>query len=327
MIFNQWYAILESKEVPGNKPVGVTRLNEKLVLWRDAQGELGCIKHHCCHRGAALELGKVVGDHIQCPFHGFEYDKTGKVQKIPAIGEQEKVADWYNVEHYTVREKYDFIWLWWGDEDKMTDEIPFFDDLEHEDFSYKSFKDHWPVHYSRAVENQLDVVHLPFVHHNTIGAGHKTLVNGPVVVVDGNRLTFYVDNEKDHHQKPMLPEEIKNLGDLPYLKMVFPNIWENIISDKVRVMAAFVPVDEENSVVYIRFYQRFITVPVLSELVNLLGILFSIIILRQDKRVVISQRPVKTDVKMDEKLIVGDLPIIEYRNKREALKKEGIKNN
>ena len=31
MIRNQWYAILESNEVRRGKPVGVTRLGEKLV--------------------------------------------------------------------------------------------------------------------------------------------------------------------------------------------------------------------------------------------------------------------------------------------------------
>ncbi|MEF9918271.1 MAG: aromatic ring-hydroxylating dioxygenase subunit alpha [Eubacterium sp.] len=322
MIFNKWYAILESKDVPDKRPVGVTRLNEKLVLWRDSKGKACCIKHQCCHRGAALELGKVVGDHLQCAFHGFEYDCKGQVKKIPAIGADTLVSSWYGVEHFTVREEHDFIWLWWGDPNKMTAEIPFFDDLEHPDFSYKSFKDHWPVHYSRAVENQLDVVHLPFVHHNTIGRGQKTLVNGPVVVRDGNTLIFYVDNQKDHHQKPLQPEEIEDYKHFPHLKLIFPNIWENIIGEKIRVMAAFAPIDEENTVVYIRFYQRFVTVPIMSEWINLMGILYSIVILRQDKRVVVSQRPVKSEKGMDEKLIVGDLPIIEYRNTREALKKQ-----
>jgi len=34
MIRNQWYVVLESAEV-GTHPIGVTRLGEKLVFWRD----------------------------------------------------------------------------------------------------------------------------------------------------------------------------------------------------------------------------------------------------------------------------------------------------
>ncbi len=44
----------------------------------------------------------------------------------------------------------------------------------------------WHVPFLRAVENQLDVMHLPFVHKTTIGRGNRTLVNGSVVKwIDG----------------------------------------------------------------------------------------------------------------------------------------------
>ena len=43
------------------------------------------------------------------------------------------------------------------------------------------------------------------------------------------------------------------------------------------------------------------------------------LLLRQDKRVVLTQRPKKTAVEMDERLIQGDLPIIRYRRHRRAL--------
>jgi len=36
MIPSQWYAILESIEVKKSKPIGVTRMGEKLVAWRDS---------------------------------------------------------------------------------------------------------------------------------------------------------------------------------------------------------------------------------------------------------------------------------------------------
>jgi hypothetical protein len=66
-----------------------------------------------------------------------------------------------------------------------------------------------------------------------------------------------------------------------------------------------------------------VKLPVLKQLVNWFGKIFSIIILRQDKRVVIKQLPKKTELKMSEKLIQGDLPIIQYRRVREELKARG----
>jgi phenylpropionate dioxygenase-like ring-hydroxylating dioxygenase large terminal subunit len=76
MIYNQWYVILESKELKKNKPLKITRLNEKLSLWRDENGNVGCIADKCCHRGVSLSCGKIIDGELECPFHGFMYDKS-----------------------------------------------------------------------------------------------------------------------------------------------------------------------------------------------------------------------------------------------------------
>jgi phenylpropionate dioxygenase-like ring-hydroxylating dioxygenase large terminal subunit len=87
----------------------------------------------------------------------------------------------------------------------------------------------------------LDVVHLPFVHRTTIGRGNKTLVHGPVAKWNENRLTFYVKNEVDQGQRPEKPSEIENFEKLFHLQLQMPNIWQNIISDQLRIFAAFAP--------------------------------------------------------------------------------------
>jgi phenylpropionate dioxygenase-like ring-hydroxylating dioxygenase large terminal subunit len=322
MIKNQWYAILDSNEIKKKKLVGVVRLGEKLVLWRRKDGSIACIADKCCHRGAKLSAGKLCGDHIQCPFHGFEYNETGKVIMIPANGKNTPVPERYEVQRYEVSEKGGLVWLWWGEKTELLPPIPFFEELE--EFSYSQIIDYWDIHYSRCIENQLDVMHLPFVHYNTIGADKKTLVNGPVVHWDEETMTFYVFNVIDDGKTiPLKPSEIEDPEKLFSLKFRFPNIWQNVISDKVRVFAAFVPIDEEKSVIYLRFYQKFVRLPILSHIVNFFGKLFSNIILKQDKRVVLTQIPRKTSYGMKEKLVQGDLPIIEYRRRRDELKKQG----
>ena len=163
----------------------------------------------CCHRGASLSCGKVNGGHVACPFHGFEYDPSGKVHYIPANGKSAPVAENYHVKDYIVREAYGLIWLWYGEEKDELPEIRFFDELK-EGFAYGEFCENWNVHYSRTIENQLDVVHLPFVHATTIGRGDKRLVNGPVVKWDDNLMTFYVDNTSDNGQAPLRPDEIQD---------------------------------------------------------------------------------------------------------------------
>ena len=100
-----------------------------------------------------------------------------------------------------------------------------------------------------------------------------------------------------------------------------PNLWQNIISDNVRIVAAFAPIDEENTKIYLRFYQSFMKLPVLKQIINSLSSIPNKIILHQDRRVVLTQLPKKSELKMGENLITGDLPIIEFRRKREDLKK------
>jgi phenylpropionate dioxygenase-like ring-hydroxylating dioxygenase large terminal subunit len=322
MIRNQWYAILESHEVKKQKLIGITRFGEKLVLWRDEIGKIYCIKDKCAHRGASLSAGKICPDSlaVQCPFHGFEYDISGKCRIIPANGKSSKVPDRFFVDNYPVKEFHEMIFIWWGDQKKEIDELPFFTNINDKEFSYITFKDKWPVHYSRAIENQLDLVHVPFVHYNTIGRGNRTLVNGPVQLIEKNQIFFWVFNEKDFGQIPKKAEDLPQ-PDMKkqHIHFIVPNIWQNWINSSLRVFVAFVPIDNNNTLIYMRTYQKFVILPIIKHFIDLIMFLFSRKVLLQDKRVVITQIPIQTSLKMNENLIQGDLPIITYRKIRDEL--------
>jgi phenylpropionate dioxygenase-like ring-hydroxylating dioxygenase large terminal subunit len=327
MIPNQWYVILESKEVKAGKPVGVTRMGEKLVLWRDAQGQLACLGDRCPHRGAAFSVGQCLNGRVQCPFHGFEYDATGRCRVVPANGYQTPAPKVMQARAYPVREAHGFIYLWWGPQpanEAALPLLPFFDSIDESAFSSITFQDPWATHYSRAIENQLDVVHLPFVHYNTIGRGHRTLVNGPLTRLTpmsghSDLLELWVYNDVDRGQRPLEPAEMPAPARRPFLQFRFPNLWQNWISDEMRIVAAFVPVDDEHMIMYLRTYQKFVRLPVLSQLVNLMNMASSFVIERQDRRVVITQQPKRSDLRIGEHPIQGDDPIIKYRRRRREL--------
>jgi len=321
MIRNQWYIVLESREVKKGQLVGVTRFGERMVFWRDTTGKLVCFKDKCVHRGASLAIGKHYGDEIACPFHGFRYDKSGKVTLIPTNGKSSEVAPYFHIQTYPLFEKFGWVFLWWGDQ-QSTEEPHYFSDVD-ENFSWASSAHLWPVHYSRAIENQLDLVHLPFVHYNTIGRGNKTLVNGPVQVIQDGSIAFWVYNERDHGQKPKKAEDLPP-PDLSrqHIHFIFPNMWQNYILDNMRILVAFVPIDDSNTRIYLRVAQKFVKTPLLRRVVDRLSLFFSEIVLNQDKRVVITQLPIASQLKMEEKLIPGDLPIITYRQMRDNLLKK-----
>jgi len=322
MIRNRWYAVLDTKEVPKNGLIGVMRFGEKLAFWRTDNDEIACIIDKCCHRGASISEGKIVDGHAQCPFHGFKYNIEGKVKLIPANGKAAPVEDRYRVKSYPTKEKYGLIWVFWGEKVDEISKVPFFDDLK-DGFYYGQIKDHWPMHYTRCIENQMDVVHVPFVHHNTIGRGGKTIVYGPKVKWKSEQLTWYVKNLVDDGEiKAKSANEMGDEKGLFSLQIIMPNIWHNIIAEKVRVFAAFAPIDKDNTMIYLRFYQSFMPVWGIRHLIGFVGKLYSKIILRQDKRVVVTQLPRKSSMRMDEKLIPGDRPIAEFRRRRDELLKK-----
>lgn len=77
----------------------------ELALFRNAAGEICCVVDKCTHRGAQLSKGKVKDNCVQCPFHGLEFDKSGKCAFIPANGKA-STADIsrYNVQSFPVKE-------------------------------------------------------------------------------------------------------------------------------------------------------------------------------------------------------------------------------
>lgn len=318
MIRNQWYAVLDCQEVKRGKPLGVKRMGERMVFWRDEDNVVTCMVDQCVHRGAALSSGRIVRNAIQCPFHGFEYDQKGRCRCIPANGKSIEVPAAFLVKTYPAREEQGFIWIWWGEIRTELPPLPIFPDLDGS-YSLAGIKDQWSVDYTRAIENQLDVFHLPFVHASTIGRGARTISDGPVTKLDHDRMEIWVYSRKEDGTGSKRTGDLQQPQKPPQLIFHFPNTWMNRISKDIRLIAGFAPVDEGTCVIYIHQYQRLVNLPLARELFNFIGMIANRIILNQDKRVVLSQLPKKVNLISGEKLISQDRPIILFRTRRRDL--------
>ena len=321
MIPNQWYVLLESRQVK-DTPIGVTRMGEKMVFWRDADGQVSCLRDRCPHRGVALSRGQIINGNLQCPFHGFEYDASGRCTLIPANGRSASVPKVFQAHSYPTYESRGFIWVWWGG--NPPDELPpprFFDDVD-DTFTYRTIYDPWDAHYTRVIENQLDVAHVPFLHYNTIGRGNRTLFDGPGLQwIDKDLFYIYTYNRVDDGTPPRKPSQVPAPDPTREYKLefLFPNLWQNYIQADMRVIGAFVPVDEEHTLLYLRYCQRFVTLPLLRDLVAWLALPYNRYIAHQDRRIVVTHQPLASGLRIGERLIQADQPIIAYRRRREAL--------
>ena len=323
MIPNQWYAVLSSGLLKQKRPVGARRFGENLVFFRDNEGEACCVTDVCAHRGASLAGGCVAGGHIKCPFHGIEYDARGSCVHIPSEGRASKTdLSRFQLKHYPTREIGDVIFAWYGDSEPIG-EPDVFDVMTDPSFAYDHTEDGWNVHYSRVIENQLDVSHLAFVHRTTIGRGNKTLVNGPKVVwLDENTLQTSANNEVDAGQSPK-PSSEAVIRDTN-LTFKYPNLWLNHVSDKIQILAFFIPVDEERSIIALRFYNKITGFKLVDKVIAWFGSRANRVVERQDKRVVETQLPKKTGLGIGEKLVAADKPIMEYRMRRGKLQKKSL---
>ena len=321
MIRDQWYAIMASAQIKPGRLVAAKRFGENLVLFRNRAGKLGCVSDLCAHRGASLGKGCVSDGNIKCPFHGIEYDTSGKCVYVPSEGRSSE-ADFsrFDLRNYETREIGGIVFAWYGT-DRPDHEPDCFDVVTDDSYVYDEMQDHWKVHYSRVIENQLDVSHLAFVHRTTIGRGNRTLCNGPKIVwLDDNTLQTSANNETDTGQLPKPAEEcvIKSTN----LTFKFPNMWLNHVTDKIMIMAYFIPVDDENSIIALRFYNKITGVRLIDRVIAKIGSVANRIVERQDKRIVETQLPKASQLRMDENLVVADMPIIKYRGRREELKRK-----
>jgi phenylpropionate dioxygenase-like ring-hydroxylating dioxygenase large terminal subunit len=319
MINHQWYVVLESNEVKRGKLLSVKRMGRKLVVWRDDNNQVNVVEDRCPHMGASLSQAKYRDGEIACAFHGLQFNGRGDCTYVPALGRTGKIPRAMHANAYPVFEQHGFIWVWYAEDDVQPQESPRFFESITDAFSYSSLHQKWAIHYSRMAENQLDVMHLPFVHASTIGRAGKTVVDGPYVEVDGERIEVWVMNRHENGEPARKVSTIMRPARHPGLQFQFPNLWHNWISDEVRVLAAFVPVDEENSIFYGRFYQRFNKIPVMKHLVNFSGKIGSHLIAWQDHQVVTKMKPPASSLTDGDILLQSDNAISTYRRMRRKM--------
>ena len=75
---HSWYCAGLSTELPTGGVLSRRLAGEDLVLFRSEAGVVSALDAYCPHLGAHLgHGGRVEGDCIRCPFHGFHFDGSG----------------------------------------------------------------------------------------------------------------------------------------------------------------------------------------------------------------------------------------------------------
>ncbi len=165
MYINFWYPICTTDELNAENPRLVELLGVRLVAFRDASGNAHVLSDTCIHRGGSLSKGKVNGDCVRCPYHGWEYDGNGNCVLIPSMSDK-KPPGRAKVDGYPVQEKYGVVFAFLGDlPEAERPPLHLVEEYGQEGWQFSGpLVFELEAYFERSIENGLDPVHNEFVH-------------------------------------------------------------------------------------------------------------------------------------------------------------------
>ena len=164
---NYWYPLALSNEVPADRPLAVTALGEDLVLWRDSSGNPHTFVDSCPHRAVKLSAGHVLGDRIQCAYHGLEFDAEGRCVWIPWEGDAPEKCGVVRARTYPTAELGGFVWVYVGEVDQFPPppvERIAPPEMLRDDFVGYGRRGTWETNWLLAWDGTFDPQHNAFLH-------------------------------------------------------------------------------------------------------------------------------------------------------------------
>ena len=178
---NGWFHIGFSDELAPGALTRVEALGQELVVFRGEDGEAHVLDAYCAHLGAHLgHGGRVVGNKIRCPFHGWCYDGAGRcveisyARKIPANA---RIASW------PVDEVNGQIYVWYHAQGKEPNyRIPVIKEYGSPEWTSTWTRYSWELrtHPQEIMENAIDWPHFEFVHSTDAPKHKEYCFDGPM---------------------------------------------------------------------------------------------------------------------------------------------------
>ena len=154
-------------------------MGENIVIWCDGKGHICVAEATCPHLGS--DLGPAAGGRVRngrliCPFHGFEYDATGRCVATPFAPAPESAK----LRVFHTREVSGLVFAWWGSGGRppqwsLPDDPPA--GARWSELGFRTIR--FPGHPQETTENAVDLAHLRHVH------GYQNVSRVGPVSVDG----------------------------------------------------------------------------------------------------------------------------------------------
>jgi phenylpropionate dioxygenase-like ring-hydroxylating dioxygenase large terminal subunit len=172
-----WYAALPSSELKRGQMFRQMLLNRPFLLLRDKQGKVSALDDHCPHRGIPLSDGNFDGEVVECCYHGWKFDCTGKCVHIPALlpGSPVKVER-IKTKSFPCEEADGLIWVYVSSsksKDKVADvpRLAVFSDKYKQNLISRPLR----CDMDHGIVGLMDPAHGPFVHKSWWWRNRKSI--------------------------------------------------------------------------------------------------------------------------------------------------------
>ena len=333
MFINFWYVTGRAEEIT-EQPLKRRMLGQDFVLFRDSQGIARCLSNTCPHRGGSLAGGKVKGDCVECPYHGWQYDGEGHCHRIPSLGPGAKIPARTRVDAYPTTERYGLVFAFLGDlpeeERPPIMDIPeFMGDKPDEGWAATIQHFDWDFDYKRSIENGIDPAHNEFVHPTHGFSGEREDYKVPELNVRVNEWGTGFFNTI--LAPPLAEEKMRKASGREGNAVIeagtghfgVSSVWTYIHPSPEVFIHQYLfetPIDDCHTSLYLVNLRNFLTEP--SDDERMMGRNEYVAV--QDRDILVEVRPILTpETRTKELFMPADAPIGRYRDKLKEWENRG----
>ncbi|MCU0535642.1 MAG: aromatic ring-hydroxylating dioxygenase subunit alpha [Hydrococcus sp. Prado102] len=249
-----WYVVARSSEVK-DKPLGVTLWHQAIVLYRDKLGKIHALEDRCPHRQVKLSHGQVIGNQLECAYHGWRFTWEGNCATVPYLAPNQKLPN-CKIRCYPVRELDGFIWLFPGDINNLNNNaiqpmgVP---EWEHLNYIATVSLIECKGHYSFLIENLMDMYHGHL--HDNYQAWTSAILKD--ISADDKRVDAryeaqsYYKIDKIWSISQLFFPALRRLHTEPLdVSYIYPH-WVSTLGKDFKIYCLFCPIDETTTRAYL----------------------------------------------------------------------------
>src|SRR5262245_13041517 len=179
-----WYVAGRSSEFPSNEPKGLKIAAKPVLMWRTAEGAIASFDDRCVHKRMSLSEGVILPDGVlECPYHGFCYDSSGRCVRIRSQLDL-PVPSRAQLRPFPVVERVGLVWVGAVDPALIGEAVP----PRTPELGSPAWETHMfdlvhvPANYVLLIENLMDITHFYPLHDGNIGDIEQSKI--PVELVE-----------------------------------------------------------------------------------------------------------------------------------------------